>query len=344
LGHWLTGKVGLADLGALVAERCARVGFTQVDVSGLAGIVTGYVRDRPMSPRAEIEMLMQAFAFDAAESEGVIRFVPRGRAPAVTIETNGCVLAEQGEAITLTRAQETDLPDVVSLAFIDGSGDYESGAISASRLAGFSDRKSDASFALVMDGAQAQAIADRVLAEAWIGRETAKLALPPALVALDPGDVIDIIVNGRPRAFLIARISDAGAREVEMQRAEAAIYAPPLPGSKLPTITVPPVYGAAILAIMDFPVLRDTGVQWAPTSQPAPRRSAASLCLTARRGRTSRWIPCCLSAPASAKRWPHSMQGRPTTGIGATPSQSSFTQESLQAVQMTTSLLVASMR
>lgn len=48
VGHWLNGKVGLADLAALVAERCRRVGFTSYDVSALVGVVTGYLRDRPM--------------------------------------------------------------------------------------------------------------------------------------------------------------------------------------------------------------------------------------------------------------------------------------------------------
>lgn len=264
LGHWLNGKIGLADLGALVAERGARVGFSAADVSGLAGVVVGYVRDRPMSPRAEIEMLMSAFAFDAVETEGLIRFVPRGRNAVVIISPNACVLPDRGDVVTLARAQETDLPDVVSVTFIDAGGDYQSGTISASRLAGYSERKSDASLALVMDATQAQAIADRMLAEAWIGRETARLALPPSLIALDPGDVIELMVDNRPRAFRIERIRDAGAREIEAQRAEAAVYGPPLPGIKLPSIETPPVYGAAVLRIMDLPMLRETDVPWAP--------------------------------------------------------------------------------
>ena len=264
LGHWLNGKVGLADLGALVAERCARVGFTEVDVTGLFGIVVGYVRDRPMSPRAEIEMLMQAFAFDATESEGVIRFVARGRPSVATVEPEDCVAPDQGDAVTLTRAQETALPDVVSVTFIDGNNDYQSGSISASRLAGWSDRKRDASFALVMDDVQAQGIADRALAETWIARETAKLGVPPALVALDPGDVIDLVVGGRPRSFRLTRINDGGLRNMEAQRAEAAVYAPPLPGIAPPAVTVPPVLGAAVLRIMDLPILIDTDVPWSP--------------------------------------------------------------------------------
>ena len=264
LGHWLTGKIGLADLGALVAERCARVGFTAIDVSGLFGVVTGYVRDQPMSPRAEIEMLMNAFAFDAVESEGVIRFVPRGRAPVASIAVAGCVLPEQGEIATLIRAEESDLPDIVSITFIDGNGDYQSGSISASRLAGWSERKSDLSLALVMDELQAQTMADRALAEAWIGRETARLGLPPSLVAVDPGDVVDLIVDGRPRSFRLTRISDSGPRAVEAQRTEAAIYTTPLPGIAPPAFVPPTIYGRALLEIMDLPLLQDTDVACAP--------------------------------------------------------------------------------
>jgi hypothetical protein len=264
LGHWLNGKIGLADLAALVAERCARVGFTDVDVSGLFGVVVGYVRDQPMSPRAEIEMLMNAFAFDAVESEGVIRFVPRGRAPVASVEIADCVLPDRGEIATLVRAEETELPDIVSITFIDGNGDYQTGSISASRLAGWSDRKSDASFALVMDEIQAQTIADRALAEAWIGRETARLGLPPALVAIDPGDVVDLLVDGRPRSFRLTRITDSGPRAIEAQRTESAIYAVPLPGIAPPTFVPPTVYGRAILEIMDLPVLSDSDVPYAP--------------------------------------------------------------------------------
>jgi hypothetical protein len=263
LGHWLNGKIGLADLAALVTERCTRVGFTQIDVTALAGLVVGYVRDRPMSPRAEIEMLMQAFAFDAVESEGVIRFVPRGRNSVANIVPQECVALDRGDAVTLTRAQEIDLPDIISLTFIDAAGDYQSGSIASRRLAGFSDRKVDSSFALVMDDTQGQAIADRALAEAWVGRETAKLALPPSLIALDPGDVIDLVINGRPRAFRINRISDAGSRSIEAQRTEAAVYAPPLPGLTPPTSEAPPIYGAALLSLMDLPILIETNVPWA---------------------------------------------------------------------------------
>lgn len=60
-----------------------------------------------------------------------------------------------------------------------------------------------------MDGDHVQASADRVLAEAWIGRETSKHSLTPDRLALDAGDVINAVVDGRPREFRLTRINDA---------------------------------------------------------------------------------------------------------------------------------------
>jgi hypothetical protein len=142
--------------------------------------------------------------------------------------------------------------------------EYKSGAVSATRLAGYSERKSDLRLALVMDQVQAQSIADRALVEAWVARETAQLALPPSRIALDPGDVIDLVINGRARSFRLTRVLDKGAREAEAVRAEAAIYAPPLNGIAPPTLTPPPIYGAAVLRLLDLPLLRDTDDGFSP--------------------------------------------------------------------------------
>jgi hypothetical protein len=264
LGHWLNGKTGLADLAALVAERCRRVGLTAYDVSALFGVVTGYLRDRPMSPRAEIEALAAAFAFDAVESDGVIRFVPRGRAAALSLMPSDLAVPDGGEELTLTRGQETELPHEIGLGFSDGLDEYRPGAVAARRLAGHSERKTDLRLALVMDQGEAQAIADRMLAEAWIERETARFALPPSRIALDPGDVIDLVVNGRPRAFRLQRITDSGLRAVEAVRTEAAVYSPALNGPAPPRVVTPPVYGAALLRLMDLPLLRETDNGVAP--------------------------------------------------------------------------------
>ena len=77
-GHWLTGRLGCAPLDALVATILADAGITDVDCVALEESVDGYVIDRPMSPRAALEPLALAYAFDAAEVAGVLSFRPRG--------------------------------------------------------------------------------------------------------------------------------------------------------------------------------------------------------------------------------------------------------------------------
>ncbi|NJL06904.1 MAG: hypothetical protein HC900_00540 [Methylacidiphilales bacterium] len=41
---------------------------------------------------------------------------------------------DQGEEITLTRGQETELPNEVAVGFTDAVDEYKSGAVSAARL------------------------------------------------------------------------------------------------------------------------------------------------------------------------------------------------------------------
>ncbi|MCB1972591.1 MAG: hypothetical protein KDG54_19530, partial [Geminicoccaceae bacterium] len=56
-----------------------------IDVSGLWGAVEGYVIGALESPRASISTPARHFGFDAIETEGVIRFVMRGRASVATL-------------------------------------------------------------------------------------------------------------------------------------------------------------------------------------------------------------------------------------------------------------------
>ena len=79
-GHWLTGRFGSTPLDALVAAMLADSGVTGADTSDLGEGPDGYVVDRPMSPRAMLDPLALAFAFDAAEQDGMLRFRQRGGA------------------------------------------------------------------------------------------------------------------------------------------------------------------------------------------------------------------------------------------------------------------------
>ena len=63
-----------------------------------------------MSPRAMIEPLAMAYAFDATAADGTLRFIQRGGAPVAEIVEDDLVLPDGGTVARLTRAQETELP------------------------------------------------------------------------------------------------------------------------------------------------------------------------------------------------------------------------------------------
>ena len=95
LGHWLTGRLGAVSLAALVRHLCLRTGMAEsrIDVSGLWGAVEGYAIGALESPRASITTLSRHFGFDAVETEGMIRFIMRGRASVATLAPDDLVAA-----------------------------------------------------------------------------------------------------------------------------------------------------------------------------------------------------------------------------------------------------------
>ena len=85
-GHWLTGRFGGAPLDALIAAILSDAGIGGFDSSALGEGPDGYVIDRPMSPRAAIEPLALAYAFEASEEGATLRFRPRGGEPVAELD------------------------------------------------------------------------------------------------------------------------------------------------------------------------------------------------------------------------------------------------------------------
>ncbi|MEM9750575.1 MAG: glycoside hydrolase/phage tail family protein, partial [Pseudomonadota bacterium] len=262
-GHWITGRLGRAPLGELVRVLSAEAGFEGVDVADLAGLIAGYVVDRPMSPRDAITPLMQAFQFDAAESGAAIRFASRGGAPSASIGRAN--LAEDGDAdFSITRGQETDLPISVSLGYFDPLGDYRH-AVSESRLlAGASERRADFEVAAMIEASEAQGASDALLADAWVMRETIAFSLPPSALALEPADVVTVSLNGRQADYRITAIEDSEGRRLEAVRTEASVYDRPTGPIRRRAPAPVPSYGPPVAAFLDLPLLRGDEVEHVP--------------------------------------------------------------------------------
>jgi hypothetical protein len=268
LGHWLNGRLGAVQLSDLVAELCADAEFTDCDVSGLDGLVTGYAVTDTMSPRDALAPLGLAYGFDAVETEGEIKFVMRGRPAASAISQDDLVLPDGAvtSGFNFTRAQETDLPNASRIAYIDASADYRQAVAESRRLVTLSDRVATSNLPLVLDQSEAIGIGARLLQDAWMMRETGRFALPPSRLALDPADEILLDANGRTHRVRIASIDDAGARNLETVATDPSIYdsisGPPRAEGAIQSVAHT---GRALLAFMDLPLLTGAETPWSPT-------------------------------------------------------------------------------
>ncbi|QXN72642.1 GTA TIM barrel-like domain protein [Rhodobacter phage RcZahn] len=228
-GHWLNGRAGLCDIRDIIADIMAYQGFTAYDVSELQGMVSGYTLDRVTSARQAIENLTRPFFFDGIESNGQIIFRARARDVAGTVIEDDLVVGEDSiqenaKPFTMTRKQETELPEQMSVTYYDAAADYKQAQGYSRRVDTSSLKESNISLPFVMEQAQAIAIAEAVLIETWVARESGAFSLPPAALAYEPGDVLEATLDGKSWKVRIDRIAEAGARQVEFTQTDRSTY------------------------------------------------------------------------------------------------------------------------
>ena len=258
LGHWLNGRFASAPLSETVAALLQDYGFTAFDTQSLTGIVDGYQIDRIMSAREALSPLELAFFIDTVESNGAIAFRPRGVAPAaLAFSPAELVESKPGSPLlTLTRAQETELPAAAKVRYVSATADYRQAVAESRRLTGASGRVSQADLAIVMDADQASSMTESWLFEAWAARERAAFKLPPSALALEPGDMVAIGAGPESRLFRLTSIGEHGTRDIEARSIDPEVYG----ATPAPVRAVKP--GSAVLAgqpavlFLDLPLLR----------------------------------------------------------------------------------------
>ena len=261
-----------AALSSIVADLCGRggLGLADIDVGELGTSVPGYVIGRQTTMRGAIEPLAQAFFFDAAESDDTLRFRNRGRAPVGTIPAEYLVPldSQTGEIWRERRTQEVELPERVSVVYMDAQADYSQGMQSEKRASlplptMHSRNQASLELALAIDATTAKRIAARTLYSAWVERSAYEAELPPDWLRLDPTDVVDVVfASGSTFRTRITRL-DVGADfslAVKGVSEAAATYVSNVAadgGSGKP-VQVVGSQAATRLILPDLPLLRDT--------------------------------------------------------------------------------------
>lgn len=263
-GHWLNGRVGKLDLAKLVAAILDDFGFEFYQTGELIDSIDGYVIDRRMSARAVLEPLARSLLFDAVDAGTRIRFRPRWRSEDAGFDEDNLVRDNAKALVSLTRAQETELPSLITLQFNDANQDYRPAAVSSRRLAGQSLRESSASLPLITHYGQAERIANNWLQDTWLSREQFGFGLPPSALALEPGDIVSIARPAGTRTVYLNKLEDAVARFCEGQACATEISHGFNGASIFGTPVMPQVYGPPLVEFMDLPLLRSAD----PAHQP----------------------------------------------------------------------------
>ena len=223
----------------------------------VCGFLDGYVLERPMSPREAIDPLAALYGFDAAVRGGALRFVERRGNDVRELGDDDLVAGKDAALVTLTRAQESELPHEIALSYSDSESDFQIARVLSRRLEGRSTRQSEAQAAVMTHRANAQTLADMWLQDLWIGRETAEFTLRPGLVALQAGDLVRLGAAGGDRLFQIQRITDGAARQVSARAVDPAVYDAPAPLLGRAPVVSPKIVGPPRVEILDLALTRD---------------------------------------------------------------------------------------
>jgi len=256
-GHWITGRASDAPISQALSSILADYGVGGVQIPAVAGDLSGYVIERNMSPREAIQPLETVFFFDAVETGGALALRARGQAESLgSVDLDGVVETGAGAVrVSLTRAQETELPGRARISYLDADGDYESASVETLRLTGGSARVSSASLAAAARQSVMYAAAEKLLREQWAARERLVFALPPSMLRAEPGDVITVGTAARSVLARIIRVTQGAALQVEALSHEPGVYDEiDAPGSSSAPGTGT-VFGPPVVALMDLPLI-----------------------------------------------------------------------------------------
>jgi hypothetical protein len=286
-GHWVTGKFGMSSLAAIVQALCVRAGLDveRIDVTRLTGNVEGYVLTRQASVRSMLEELMQAYRFDALESDGVLRFIPRGGTVAATIPMSQLVRPEGDAVLQLTREQAQQLPDAVHVIYLSRDRLYQYNTQSSYRAADLSQDSLTLTLPLVMTDAEAYSLAEMTLAQLWQERQGLRFWLHREYAHLEVTDTLRLEGEGIAHTVRITAImQDKGLMRVDAVTQDASVYdvnlsAPTTAATSAVTLaSVRADIGDTQCVLLNLPLL--------PAQQANPSRL---VCYAAAKGQSAGW-------------------------------------------------------
>lgn len=235
------------------------VSAVERDTSGAAGTCEGLALTSLCTARGAIEYILSAYAIDAYESGGQVKFRSRGGAPARTISADQCLIESGRSTLAITTADDGDMPRRCSVLYQSRDSDYQQSTQTARMQSESGGVEISVQVPLLLADQTAADMATAMLWDAWDSIRRVSLSLGPDCADLEPSDVITLSTAAADYRLRITAIEDAGiVRRVQAVTDGAGLG--PRPASAA-TGSPPgqPVGGAlwSSLDILDIPPLRD---------------------------------------------------------------------------------------
>lgn len=252
---------GSEQLSDVVAAECAATGLLDpgdYDVSALVEPVPGYRVSKTGSIRSALETLAAAFPFDAIQAGYQLRFVPRGGDSIVTIDAAELIGAEQ---LPQSREMDSQLPATVTVQYLDRARNYDANEQFAERINTSAVNATNLEVAVVMGASQSAAVAERLLALAWLERGAfGPLSLPPQYRALEPTDVITLAADYAEYRVRLTEVSynADGTLTCSGLAHDAAAYVSAAQSDETPSQQTVSLAGDTELLLLDIPVIDET--------------------------------------------------------------------------------------
>lgn len=217
-------------ISSIIDDICEKAGLESeyVDTSTLDDEVQGFLVTET-SARDALEVLCSAFILDGVESDGKVKFVKRGSDPVVTLnedDLGACAEGQESQVLSITRRYELALPQKVEVRYIDVDRDFQENAQRTLRYATSSKNSVIVDLPLAMTATQARRVSEVLMYNMWMSRTIYEFTTTYKHLALDPGDVIEVIHDGDSHRMRIVSIDIGypGLIRIRAMAEDAAIY------------------------------------------------------------------------------------------------------------------------
>lgn len=208
-GHWLTGRLGAMASDELAVAIAADHGVT-LTAEPAAPFITGCVLAQATTARDALGPVVAATGLRLRNGADGLHLGVARRAGATLVSAEALV-RDDAPVLSRRRGDPAEAPGRLALTYQDRERDYLNAAVTALVRADGPLVGEDT--ALTLDASSARLAAERMLDSRAARHETLDFALPPSGLALEPGDLVDL-VGVAEGPFEISEIRDGLSRRV----------------------------------------------------------------------------------------------------------------------------------